>query len=173
MQVISGERRKTGVIFHGDPGNGKSYFVRYLALKYKLPVYIVSFIPKMTNHSLIRMFSRVRGPGIVLFEDFDSYFEGRKCLMKDAEFTFDSILNVLDGMYSNPKGIIFFLTANDVRKLDPSIRERPSRFQFVRHIGPPSHEMIMRIFNDTDHEELIGRSLDEILSLRDRNVGTS
>lgn len=165
--VINRRTDKLGVLLHGDPGNGKSYFVRCMALKYRLPIYIISFTPEMTNHSIIRMFGQFRGPAIVLLEDFDSYFDQRKCLLPEAKFTFDVLLNVLDGVYSSPVGIVFFLTANDLSKIDIALRDRPSRFRYVLPVRIPSPEIVHKIFGSDDHDHLVGKTLDELLSIRD------
>jgi len=168
VRVIRGEVRKSGIILWGSPGNGKTFFIRHLALRHKLPIYIISFTPKLDNHELIRMFSNIRGPSIVLFEDFDTYFDKRECLMKEASFTFDTLLNVLDGIYSNPSGVLFCMTANDIEKIDAALRFRPSRFRYVLPIENPTYATIQKIFMSDNHEYLEGQSLDEILTLRDR-----
>lgn len=174
-RVLAGDTMKTGAIVYGPPGNGKSYLVRYFALKYGLPVYIVAFIPSMDNHDIIRMFSRIRGPALILFEDFDSHFEGRKCLIQDAKFTFDVLLNVLDGVYSTPESLIFMMTVNEIKVVDSALRARPSRFRFVKHIGPPSADVRMRIFENQEITEATdGLSLDMALFVQDRlSIGYS
>jgi hypothetical protein len=176
-KVIRGESDKTGAILYGPPGNGKSFLVRYLSLKFKLPIYIVSLMPDLNNHSLIRMFSKVNSPSIVLFEDFDSHFDNRKCLLEEAKFTFDVILNVLDGVFSTSSGLIFFLTANDLGKVDIALKHRPSRFKFVKQIGFPGEEIRSRIFSSLKGEgiwklevvkETKGLNLDTLLFFRER-----
>jgi hypothetical protein len=50
------------------------------------------------------MFSQITPNSIVLFEDFDNYFNGRECILGSGNtgirFTFDIILNGLDGVYN-------------------------------------------------------------------------
>jgi len=164
--LLCGDKDHLGIILYGPPGNGKTYFVRYLALKYRLPIYVVSFTPEMTNHSLIRMFGHVRGPGIVLLEDFDNYFEGRSCKMENAKFTFDTLLNVIDGVFCTPKNLIFIMTANDIAKIDMALKSRPSRFKHIRCVLPPTIPIIRKIFPLGDINNLLGRSLDDLLALR-------
>ena len=136
-KVLNGEKEKTGAILYGPPGNGKSFLIRHFAFKYKLPLYILTFTPKMTNHDLIRMFGRLRGPAIVMLEDFDNYFKGRHIAFTKAEFTFDTILNVLDGAYASPEKVVFFMTANKIEDVDPALCCRPSRFRYVKEIAAP------------------------------------
>lgn len=165
--------KKTGIILYGKPGNGKTFLVRYFALKYKLPIYIVSVTPDTNNHTLIRMFSRIRGPAIVLFEDFDNYFDGRKSLLKDCHFTLDTILNILDGVFSSMSHIAFFLTANYIKKIDDSLKDRPSRFKFVKEINYPNIDIRCRIFKGLLNKEKLvsqfaGKNLDYLLTIAEK-----
>lgn len=170
-RVLSGDIKKTGVILHGGPGNGKTYLVRYFAIRFKLPVYLIAFKPDHDNHDIIRIFSHIKAPAIILFEDFDSYFDGRECKMKDAKFTFDAILNVLDGIFSENKGIITCMTVNDIEKVDVALKARPSRFKFIKHIDNPPYEVRKRILgNESLVEKSKGRSLDELLIFESKLV---
>lgn len=169
-RVLVGELGRTGAMFYGPPGNGKTYAIRYFALKYKLPVYLVTFSPDQTNHDLIRMFSHAKPPCIVFYEDFDSYFTGRKSKMEKCRFTFDTILGVLDGIFTSSTGRINFMTVNDINNVDWALKDRPTRFKFTKFIDNPCEEIRHSIF-DGD-ERLIaktkGHNLDRILTLRDR-----
>lgn len=54
------------------------------------------------------------------------------------------ILAQLDGFESND-GLIFIATTNDLEAIDPAIRERPSRFDVVLHLGLPSRDARRKI----------------------------
>ena len=58
------------------------------------------------------------------------------------------------------------MTANDITKVDSSIKSRPSRFKFVKKVDAPSEEIRMRILKD---QKLVtktkGWSLDKVFSL--------
>jgi ATP-dependent 26S proteasome regulatory subunit len=88
------------------------------------------------------MFNDIPEKCIVLFEDFDNYFNKRECIMKNNEvkFTFDSLLSVLDGVYNEYNQVVFFMTCNDIDKIDASIKDRPSRMKFVTEITGPNYE---------------------------------
>ena len=66
---------------------------------------------------------------VLVIEDIDCIFDGRK---KDSDtyspITFSGILNCLDGM-CRMEGLIIFLTANDVTKLDSALI-RPGRIDY-------------------------------------------
>lgn len=163
-KVLSGEVERTGTILYGSPGNGKTFLVRYFAMRFKLPVYLISFTPNYDNHDIIRLFIHIKPPAIVLLEDFDTYFDGRKCKLKEAKFSFDVILNVLDGIFGANKGIIVCLTAQDIEKVDVALKNRPSRFKFVKHLDVPPYEVRKRILGDEVLvQETDGLSLDEVL----------
>lgn len=145
QNVINGHMDKTGTILYGPPGNGKSHLVKHFSCKYNLPIYLLSLMKDVDNHSLIRMFARAKGPGIVLIEDFDTTYECRKCLIEEAKFTFDTLLNVIDGAYLNNEKLIYFMTANYIDKVDFALKHRPSRFRVVAEVKNPSQEDCAKI----------------------------
>lgn len=172
-RVIAGDQPKVGLLLHGAPGNGKSYFARYLAMKYRLPVYIMLLTAETTNRSIVYMFAHIKGPCLVLMEDFDAYFDGRTCRIAEANFTLDGLLNVLDGLYSTPDRVVFIMTANYLDRVDDALKARPSRFQFVREITPPTAAERGRIFAGLDGADeyvrrTAGMSLDAVMREREQ-----
>ncbi len=170
-RALRGEISKTSALLYGPPGNGKSRFVRYLAKKYSLPIFVTYFRDDYSNHDISIMFSNIPKRCIVLFEDFDSLFEKRKCIMPNEhiKFTFDAILNGLDGVHNDYKETVFIMTVNDICKVDDSLKNRPSRFKFVKEFLPPDAEVRMRILGDqvlvTKTE---GMSLDKVFFEADK-----
>ena len=166
-RLKSGEIDKTGAIFFGKHGNGKTVLARHFAIKYQLPVYLATFGPDMANTDLFRMFSRASGPCIVLMEDFDKYFNKTICGIPNVKFTFDTILNIIDGIYSPGDGICYIMTANDINKIDETLKDRPSRFKFVKHIPDPDDAMRYRILGDIKLAKMTeGLNLDKVLSFK-------
>lgn len=164
---------RLGVILYGPPGNGKTTLAKWIALKFRIPMSVVSFNRDFDNHTIIRMFSSIKGPGVVLFEDFDSYFNQRQPQLSGQRFSFDVILNVIDGVFSPNGALIFIMTANDLNKIDDALKRRPSRFRFVKKIGPPSKKIRRRIFSGIKNCEKFvadtnGKSLDQVLDVFDR-----
>jgi len=165
--VIAGRRNKTSMLLYGPPGSGKTQFVKYLSRKHGLPIYVVYFSPDYTNHDISMMFSELPRNCIVLMEDFDTYFNGRECAMKNDQvrFTFDSIINALDGVHNDYRGVIFAMTANDIDRIDDSMKKRPSRFKFVRKFDSPSYKTRLSILGDkTLAKQTEGMSLDEVFA---------
>lgn len=166
-EVVDGKKSKTGMLLYGPPGNGKTQFIKHLSRKHSLPIYVVYLNPEYNNYDIARMFASIPRRCLVLMEDFDNYFDGRECLMKNdqVKFTFDAFINALDGIHNDYRQVIFAMTANDITKIDESLTKRPSRFKFVREFGPPSDDVRRKILKDEDKiEKTRGLSLDQVFS---------
>jgi hypothetical protein len=164
------DKIKTSALLYGNPGNGKTYFIKYLATKYNLPIKIITLSPDLNNHDLLMLFSQIPNDCIVLFEDFDNYFDKRKCIIgednKNIKFTFDIILNAFDGVYNTYENVVFIMTVNDIDKVDSALKNRPSRFKYVIEFPNPNIDFINKlIVDDQKALKLLGRNLDQILTV--------
>jgi SpoVK/Ycf46/Vps4 family AAA+-type ATPase len=60
-------------------------------------------------------------PGIVLFEDLDTVFDGRKPVSeRNTQITFDTVLNAISGVNSRD-GVFLVVTTNHPDKIDPAL----------------------------------------------------
>jgi AAA+ superfamily predicted ATPase len=114
---------KRGAIFIGPPGNGKTHTLKALINQLGKPcLYVRSFKSddETEQENIAEVFNRARftTPSIVVLEDLDSMIDN-----KNRSF----FLNELDGFQSNT-GVVVLATTNHPQKLDPSILDRPSRF---------------------------------------------
>jgi SpoVK/Ycf46/Vps4 family AAA+-type ATPase len=169
-RVLKKEISKTSALLYGPPGNGKTRFVKYIAQKYELPIYVFYLHPEYSNLNIQEAFSTIPEKCIVLFEDFDNYFDDRKCLIPNDKinFTYDVLLNCLDGVYNDYKEVIFFMTVNDLDKVSDAMKKRPSRFKYVREFTNPSLELKSNLLGNSKLAEDIGDiSLDQIFKLKD------
>jgi hypothetical protein len=167
IQVLGGKKNKTGCLLYGPPGNGKTQFAKYLARKYQLPIYAIYLNPEYNNLDLAMMFASIPQRCIILMEDFDNYFNKRNCIIKNenVRFTFDAIINALDGIHNDYKQVVFIMTANNISHIDSAIKDRRSRFQFVKRFGPPSDKIRLKILGDPSLvKETKGLSLDQVFA---------
>jgi hypothetical protein len=128
---------KRGVLFLGPPGNGKTHCAKALVNLLRLPcLYVQSFKgphPYATEHASIQqVFRRARQsvPCLLVLEDVDA-------LVTEENRAF--FLNELDGFAENA-GIITLATCNHPERLDPSILDRPSRFDMKYRFDLPGAE---------------------------------
>lgn len=127
---------KRGVLLHGPPGNGKTRAIRALLNQLQKPAIVVRSIKgdqRTEAQGLSAIFRRARemAPSVVVFEDVDSVISSR-CL--------SSFLNELDGIVQN-RGVLTIATTNYPDRLDPALRDRPSRFDRKIEFASPSAEI--------------------------------
>jgi hypothetical protein len=104
----------------GDPGTGKSSFVRAVGYDFDLPIYsydLSSLSNKEFGDAWFEMLSN--RPCIALFEDIDAVFHGRENKAGN-DLSFDFLINCIDGV-DEVSGVLVFMTANHRDKLDPAI----------------------------------------------------
>jgi hypothetical protein len=123
---------RRGALLIGPPGNGKTLCVKALVRLLAIPcLYIQSFeaAHNTVQHSIESVFARARAtaPCLVILEDIDA-------LLTEGSRSF--FLNELDGFAANT-GVITVATTNHPERLDPSIVERPSRFDRKYHFDLP------------------------------------
>lgn len=116
---------KRGILFVGPAGNGKTHTIKALINTLDQPcLYVKSFRSPQTHgadeYNIRQVFDRARktAPCVLILEDLDS-------LLTPQNRSF--FLNELDGFASNI-GIVTIATTNHPERLDPSILDRPSRF---------------------------------------------
>ena len=152
QEVLANKGGKSSALLYGAPGTGKTRLIKYFSIKYNLPIYSVYLNPEFNNLDILLMFNDIPERCIVLFEDFDNYFNKRECIMKNdkVKFTFDVILSALDGVYNDYRQTFFFMTCNNIDNIDVSIKDRPSRMKFVREITGPSYKKRLEILEGND-----------------------
>ncbi|RYP61989.1 hypothetical protein DL771_009929 [Monosporascus sp. 5C6A] len=130
---------KRGVILHGLPGNGKTVSIKALMSRLRkrddpIPsLYVKSFedLCSGPQYAIKAVFGAARkmAPCLLIFEDLDSLV---------TEDTRSYFLNEVDGLESND-GILMIGSTNHLDKLDPAIRDRPSRFDRKYYYRLPGH----------------------------------
>ena len=125
------------------------------------------------NFAIMLLFAQIPPRSMVILEDFDSYFDKRQCVMQNnsaganlgSRFTFDTILNSLDGVYTSYDRNIFVLTANNVEKVDDSLKFRPSRFKIVREFQNPAQDTIDKFLQAPWNKHVPAVNYDQLVRL--------
>ena len=140
-----GRPHKLNFLLTGVPGSGKTSIVKAIALKYKRPVYILSFSKSMTDETIVDLVTEIKDNSILLLEDIDAFFMDRKAV--DINVSFSCLINVLDGTLCKGNGVITVLTANNPERLDPALI-RPGRIDKIIRFDYPKRADIEAAFMD-------------------------
>jgi hypothetical protein len=84
----------------------------------------------------------------------------------NIKFTFDAVLNGLDGIYNTYKQNIFIMTVNDIDKVDYAIKHRPSRFKFLKKIDNPNLTIRKRLLPELWAYATEGMNLDQVFVMK-------
>jgi hypothetical protein len=146
-----GIKWQRGYVLTSKPGGGKTSFVRYIGVRFGLPVYSFD-LGSMTNNNMIDEWATAttNSPCIILFEDFDAVFNKREnitnTLAQTPGVTFDCILQCIDGINSND-GVILFITTNKPECLDYALSDtnqemssRPGRIDRYIELSDPTEQ---------------------------------
>jgi cell division protease FtsH len=137
-----------GVIFHGPPGTGKTYFAKGIATALDATVIVVSG-PELkskwvgeSEENLRRIFRRARqaAPSVIIFDELDAFAHARGTYHGSGveHSMVNQLLTELDGFRKNE--MVFVVgTTNFLESLDGALL-RPGRFEFVIEVPAPSAE---------------------------------
>ncbi len=159
---------RRGYLLYGPPGNGKSSLITALAGELKRSVCVLNLASGiLTDESLLNLLTDAPEGSLILLEDIDAIFAGRK---KDAEtkLSFNGLLNALDGVTAQ-QGRMVFMTTNHLEKLDPAL-VRPGRCDLHLFVGNATRlqiaKMLERFFPDIlDAAALAERLPEDSLSM--------
>lgn len=169
-----GLKWRFGAGLYGMPGTGKTSFIRAIGQEIDVPVHVYD-LTTMSNEELTTFWqqSLAVAPCIVLFEDADRIFDENKKVMGVKEkppLTLDCLLNLINGV-EPADGILVFVTANDMSKIDPALGvldengrpSRPGRLDRIVIFGALSEDcrfqVARRILNDMP--ELVDQTVAE------------
>ncbi len=136
---------KRGYLLEGPPGNGKTSSIFALAAHLKMPIYMLHLPSVSGDNCFMGLIGELPSPCILLIEDIDTAFNGRKSLLSDEGVTYSCFLNVFDGVASK-KGRIAFLTTNHPEKLDKALL-RHGRIDRRFHYPNASRWQMIQLYN--------------------------
>ena len=157
-----------GLLFHGPPGVGKSFFARALAGEFKLnfiPIATSDLVSEYTGEGPGRVVAAFRFaaehlPCLLFFDEFDAVGENRADTT-DAQSrdTLTQLLQSLEEYRSEPTLLVAAAT-NDLESLDPAVM-RPGRFDRHIRLDLPDAKGRSAIFS----ARLAGRPVEKDLGL--------
>jgi transitional endoplasmic reticulum ATPase len=143
-----------GILLHGPPGVGKTFFARAIAGQYGLSLMhvstgdLVSSLQGGSARNIDKAFSTAMGnlPCLLFFDEFDSVAQRRDSNPdQEARRTVNQLLTSLEA-HRDERRLLVMAATNNVEHLDPAV-VRPGRFD--RHIridlpDAPAREAIFR-----------------------------
>lgn len=159
---------RRGYLLYGDPGTGKTTFVKALSNRLKSSVYSWD-LAAFSNDTFRLLWSRqtanISGVKIYLLEDLDTVFNGRENIScrgrgrgdskgNSSGLGWECLLSVLDGV-ETAEGVLLFATTNRPELLDSSfanvvdgkVQVRPGRVDKAVHFGPITRDSIYEVAN--------------------------
>lgn len=163
------------IIFHGEPGTGKTYYIRMLlkdlANSKKNVLYVPSnFIDSFLDPSFITFLSdwilEQNNPTIILLEDAESLVESRDSGVRSLGIS--NLLNITDGILNDILGTQIILTFNTNLDYIDSALLRPERLLARKEFTNLSIEESELLINHLklEHEATKEMSLADIYSLK-------
>ena len=153
-EIILANRQKTdkprnGILFYGDPGNGKTFFAETLAGEIKIPLLAVSVGDVSSKwvgdgtERIMAIFAAARrqAPCVLFIDEIDSLIRDRSKSMSGGSAEEAKMTNALLTEMVNIRNtsVILVAATNFQDQLDPAaIRE--GRFDFKIEIPPPDEE---------------------------------
>ena len=147
-----------GVIFHGPPGTGKTYFAKAIATALDATILIVSG-PELksmwvgqSEENLRRIFRTARqsAPSVIVFDEIDAFASARGTYVGSGveHSMVNQLLTEMDGFRKNE--MVFVIgTTNLLSSVDGALL-RPGRFEFLIEVPAPSpedREAIARLYD--------------------------
>ena len=111
--VEENQMRSTKVLLHGPVGVGKTTMVRYIAGRYNMPIYSVTYTPGLNNTDLISLMAKVPECSVLVFDEAETKlkvpFENDR-----IDLSADGLVEALDGIIPLKPRVFVFFVVNDL-----------------------------------------------------------
>ena len=163
-----------GILLHGPPGVGKTYFARAIAGQYDLNLIhvstgdLVSSLVGGSQHNIEKAFETALAnlPCLLFFDEFDSVAQRRDSTPdQESRRTVNQLLTSLEA-HRDERRLLVMAATNSIEHLDPAVI-RPGRFDRHIRIDLPDADARRAIFlaeledrpaGDVDLDELVRRT---------------
>lgn len=155
-----------GIIFHGPPGTGKTYFAKAMATAMDATVIVVSG-PELkskwvgeSEENLRRVFRQARrsAPAVIVFDEIDAFAHARGTYEGSGveHSMVNQMLTEMDG-FRGSESVFVVGTTNFLESLDGALL-RPGRFEFLIEIPAPGVQDRREIVEIYDRKLELGLS---------------
>lgn len=137
-----GIEMKRGVLFHSQPGTGKTSISLYLAgLLNHFTICFVSGERLLYPREVCRM-ARYLQPSMVVFEDVDLVAQDRNTT--GLATVLGELMNQIDGCEVTDQ-VLFVLNTNSLERLEQAVKNRPGRVDQIVQIPLPDEDLRLRL----------------------------
>lgn len=150
-----GIKHKTGFVFYGEPGVGKSTLIQALASKYKKNLCYLN-LSSVDEKKLEGIFSFLPENAFLIFEDIDCHSQSVN--REKEENNVATLLQCLDGV-NLPEGTVLFATTNKIENIDSAVL-RDGRFDYRIELLPATKEVAKEMIESINPDKL--HLLDEL-----------
>ncbi|MBI3272553.1 MAG: 26S protease regulatory subunit [Planctomycetes bacterium] len=140
-----GQDLRRGLLFHGPPGTGKTYAVRYLSRALPGHTTLLATGENLGQVAAYFRLARILAPSLLVFEDIDLIAEERSLSPGVTHTLLNSLLNEMDGLKGDAE-VVTVLTTNRPEVLEPALAARPGRVDQAVEFPLPDAECRRRLF---------------------------
>jgi len=167
IQTYNSLNKNFGVLLKGLKGTGKTVLAKQVCNELELPTILV-------NQSFDNMggfINSIDQDVIILFDEFEKTYSLSPYDDDDGEKkSVDSLLTLMDGVFTSKNKRLFILTTNNVNLPDAMI-SRPSRIRYIKEFGDLTMEDIHEVLLDSvDDSELIPGLVEILKELKNITV---
>ncbi len=133
---------RRGYLLYGAPGNGKTALIRELTNTIKVPAQVIWF-KEIPDERFVIALNALPTLKICIFEEISAD-------ENTSDVDVRGLLEFLDGEHTLENCIVI-ATTNSPENLKANLANRPSRFDVVCEIGPPSEELAYSVLSQMLH----------------------